>query len=90
MRIGHQTLRLDPSLYADLVLGRRESPHFDVELLEPTIEPGQPVPGFGLRVNFIVRNESLVWVPDLQIGIIGNGTSDNPPTMKCTDGGGGG
>jgi hypothetical protein len=84
MRIGHQTLPLDPSLYADLVLGRRQSPHFDVELLEPTIEPGQ------LRVHFIVRNESLVWVPDLQIGIIGDGALENPPTMRCIDGGGGG
>jgi len=85
MRIGHQTLPLDPSLYADLVLGRRQSPHFDIEL-NATIEPRQHAPEFGLRVNFIVQNESLVWVPDLQIGIIGNGTLAQQPEMTCTDG----
>lgn len=92
MRIGHQTLPLDPSLYADLVLGRRQAPNFEVELLKPTIEPGPPAleSTLGLRVNFIVRNESLVWVPDLQVGIIGNADRADPATMRCTDGGGAG
>jgi len=40
----------------------------------------------GLRVNFIVRNASLVWVPDLQIGIVGMGSAVEAPTMRCTAG----
>jgi hypothetical protein len=69
VRIGDQTEKIPEYLYADLVLGRRQSPRLGAKAGD--LEPGQPDIHIWLTLTFYVSNESLVWVPQLQVGVIG-------------------
>jgi hypothetical protein len=69
LRIGHQTLAIDPYLYADLMLGRRQTPHFTGEVECTATHDAQG--GISLAVNITLTNSSMVWVPAFQVGVLG-------------------
>ncbi len=75
LRIGDHTHPVDPYLYADLVLGRRERPflRFDAEVgvrVGAMHQAGQMF----ITVVATVENDSLVWVPAMYVSCTGIGS----------------
>jgi hypothetical protein len=69
LRIGDQTVAIDDTLYADLVLGRRVKP--DLEFVPGAAEVNRDSTGIYLNARFEVRNNGLVWVPDMKAAWLG-------------------
>lgn len=69
LRVGDSTVQIDDYLYADLVLGRRQRPTFDARLDPAKVVSGANVPA-EISVNLYIDNRSLVWAPDLHIGVL--------------------
>jgi hypothetical protein len=74
-RLGDQTLKAPDYLMADVLLGRRQQPIFQIEELKAlnfTISPGDNIGSeyllFDLR--FRIENISIVWADDSKCGII--------------------
>lgn len=70
LRIGDGTPKIDPYLYADLVLGRRQQP--ELAIIGEECRPFQD-DHVNLRCQWTASlvNEGLAWVPDWRAGIIG-------------------
>jgi hypothetical protein len=70
LRIGDGTPRIDPYLYADLVLGRRQGPELRIVNAEcRALEDGGVY--LGCRWTASLLNDGLAWVPDWRAGIVG-------------------
>ncbi len=88
LRIGDQTLRIDPYLHSDLVLGRRRAPQLTLSAeLEPLANLRRTGPTFEIRFRF--ENSGLVWVPRFQFVVVAyvarHRSPDNPPFVGTSD-----
>lgn len=63
LRIGHQTMKIDPYLHADLVLGRRQRP---VLQIEGKMEAKGSATSIDLTCRFVIENDGLVWAEDIR------------------------
>jgi hypothetical protein len=71
MRIGESTQILPPHLVADLLVGRRAQPSFEVspESIQGNLRGGQPEI-FGIQLTCRIENESFVYAKRVVLGCI--------------------
>lgn len=89
-RIGESTVEATDYLIADLVLGRRNHPYFDVsctrlDLLPTQIRPmtsGAVYHGLEVRIEVRLDNESLVTAKRIQVGIVGWSIERDEPRVS--------
>ncbi|MCB9666273.1 MAG: ATP-binding protein [Alphaproteobacteria bacterium] len=79
LRVNEHTQRLTDTLVADLVLGRRQRPRFDAELITAQMAR-MPMPSRQgaresrlLHVDVVIRNSSLAWASQVVGGAMGLG-----------------
>jgi hypothetical protein len=70
LRIGDGTCLMDPYLYADLVLGRRQEPELNVSKLGVSCSSGGQI--LEINLGLALENEGLVWIPDWRAGMVGH------------------
>jgi hypothetical protein len=80
LRVGDETVSIDDTLYADLVLGRRVKP--DLELLAPKVTVSRDSIGHHMNVNVTVQNNGLVWVPDMKVAWVGYSHGQMPAASE--------
>ncbi|MFH1468332.1 MAG: ATP-binding protein [Pseudomonadota bacterium] len=95
LRFYDQTLQTPPYLIADLVLGRRQRPRFQVQIEEPRVSSGRNrhfhvigedavKPWWLLDFQLRIENAGMIWAGGLTCGVVAYSTADDREALPLT------